>query len=781
MVISEPVTRTNMSGAGNENDVQEEEEKPRTLFVGNVPRDVRKREIEEIFGEVGPLKRCHIQYPRVGNEKRKQRDETTVAYITFALSQDALKALETLQNTTIGDNRINIKFSKTRSGQGRQGEGGEGGGGNRENVEDKFAELRRAAANSNLQPLGNVTKEKQPRPKPIKKKSRLIVRNLSFKVTEDAMKKHFEKCGEVKEVNILKKSNGKLVGCAFIQYANVPQAAKAVKELNLKPFLGRPIAIDWALPKEKYQTDDEKNRKKDAEEEMEVEDNTIVIKDEPAEVPPENEDDALDHYDHLKEVEEIKQESEDKKPKLRKRKLKDDDESDDDDEDDSESDEDEEKYSSKKRPKQISNDVEEGKTLFLRNLSFDTSEDNLKQFFEKYGQLHYALLCKDKLTEHPKGTGFVKFKEKSAADKCLLDHNVDPTVFKLSGRQFNISVALSRDRVGNKNAEDKKEKPKSDTRNLYLVREGFIRPGSAAASDVSIPDMNKRASLNSVKKQMLKNLSIFISPTRLCVHNLPPNYSDTQLRKIFKKFAAPGAVITEVRVMRDMNDIQLDGKGKSKGYGFVNFKNPEHALEALRAVNNNPTVFKPNSRPIVEFSLENRSALKAKERRAQKSKEKNPNVKTPTPTVKEEEDDDEDETNDDDDDENASEDAEEKVPVKQVGKKKKGKQSNNQSDEAQDDDNETDGKKPKYVGLVAKKGVQSVPSFKPKGKITRNSLKTRKTKKKVQDRKKREAKVPSKRPIERIDRTEKIINKYQQNLKASNKSEGKKKKKWYDK
>jgi RNA recognition motif-containing protein len=43
-----------------------EEEKPRTLFVGNVPREVSKREVETLFGDIGPLKRCFIQYPRGG-------------------------------------------------------------------------------------------------------------------------------------------------------------------------------------------------------------------------------------------------------------------------------------------------------------------------------------------------------------------------------------------------------------------------------------------------------------------------------------------------------------------------------------------------------------------------------------------------------------------------------------------------------------------------------------------------------------------------------------------
>lgn len=93
-----------------------------------------------------------------------------MAYVTFALSQDATKALETLQNTKIGNNRMNIKFAKARSEQARPTFGGEGRG--------------RFQSNANFEPIaGAVPKPKEPRPKPIKKKSRLIIRNLSFKVS----------------------------------------------------------------------------------------------------------------------------------------------------------------------------------------------------------------------------------------------------------------------------------------------------------------------------------------------------------------------------------------------------------------------------------------------------------------------------------------------------------------------------------------------------------------------------------------------------------------------
>ncbi|MPC86153.1 RNA-binding protein 28 [Portunus trituberculatus] len=76
--------------------------------------------------------------------------------------------------------------------------------------------------------------------------------------------------------------------------------------------------------------------------------------------------------------------------------------------------------------------------------------------------------------------------------------------------------------------------------------------------------------------------------------------------------------------MRNLKNLDENGKPMSRGYGFVSFTKHEHALAALRSVNNNPEVFTNDQRPIVEFSLENRSVLKAREKRMEKSREKNP-------------------------------------------------------------------------------------------------------------------------------------------------------------
>jgi RNA recognition motif-containing protein len=58
---------------------------------------------------------------------------------------------------------------------------------------------------------------------------------------------------------------------------------------------------------------------------------------------------------------------------------------------------------------------------------------------------------------------------------------------------------------------------------------------------------------------------------RLHVGNLPYNISDDQLEAIFSKVGKPDSA----RVITDRDT------GQSKGFGFVEFSNPDHAKEAL--------------------------------------------------------------------------------------------------------------------------------------------------------------------------------------------------------
>ena len=272
-----------------------------------------------------------------------------------------------------------------------------------------------------------------------------------------------------------------------------------------------------------------------------------------------------------------------------------------------------------------SKDVTERRSIFISNLSFDATEDDIKNLLSEFGEVKYVLLCIDKLTEHPKGTAFAQFLKKECAEECLnaANDSSQQEKFVINGRTMRISLAISRDDLNKKKQNNATENKGKDKRNLYLAREGHIKDGSEAASGVSKYDMELRKRIAQNNRMLLKNFHIFISPTRLCIHNIPLNMSDKKLRKIILNNTPKEAKVTEVRIMRDFKNLDENGIGASKGFGFVSLSTHEHALAALRKINNNPAVFSKKNRPIDEFSLENKSALRAKEKRLMKSKENN--------------------------------------------------------------------------------------------------------------------------------------------------------------
>jgi len=71
-----------------------------------------------------------------------------------------------------------------------------------------------------------------------------------------------------------------------------------------------------------------------------------------------------------------------------------------------------------KQTKQRS-DVKEGKTLFIRNISFDSSEESLHALFEQFGEIDYCKILEDRRTGHSRGMAFVKYKTVESAEQCL--------------------------------------------------------------------------------------------------------------------------------------------------------------------------------------------------------------------------------------------------------------------------------------------------------------------------------------------------------------------------
>lgn len=103
------------------------------------------------------------------------------------------------------------------------------------------------------------------------------------------------------------------------------------------------------------------------------------------------------------------------------------------------------------------------------------------------------------------------------------------------------------------------------------------------------------------------------------MRNLALSIDDKQLQEIFSTATGKRMRVKKVLIIRSKDRVDSSGRGRSMGYGFVEFANHKDALAALRATNNNPAIFGQDRRPIVEFSIENSLVLKTKQRRLEKA------------------------------------------------------------------------------------------------------------------------------------------------------------------
>ena len=78
----------------------------------------------------------------------------------------------------------------------------------------------------------------------------IFVGNLSFSVTEAALRSLFEAYGSVASVNIVKdRDSGQPRGFGFVEMTNDAEAAKAINGLNGKDLEGRTLNVNEARPK----------------------------------------------------------------------------------------------------------------------------------------------------------------------------------------------------------------------------------------------------------------------------------------------------------------------------------------------------------------------------------------------------------------------------------------------------------------------------------------------------------------------------------------------------
>lgn len=81
------------------------------------------------------------------------------------------------------------------------------------------------------------------------------------------------------------------------------------------------------------------------------------------------------------------------------------------------------------------------KNIYVGNLSFQTTEQDLEATFAAYGQVERAQLVKDRETGKSRGFGFVEMTEDAAADRAIDALNGS----QLDGRNLTVNEARPRE------------------------------------------------------------------------------------------------------------------------------------------------------------------------------------------------------------------------------------------------------------------------------------------------------------------------------------------------
>ncbi|CAN1131517.1 Heterogeneous nuclear ribonucleoprotein 1 [Linum perenne] len=163
-------------------------------------------------------------------------------------------------------------------------------------------------------------------------------------------------------------------------------------------------------------------------------------------------------------------------------------------------------------------DSDEGK-LFVGGVSWETTEDTLRDYFASYGDVSQVVIMRDKTTGRPRGFGFVVFSDPAVLDRVLHEsHTID-------GRTVEAKRALSRE-----------EQQTSS-------RTGNSNPGRGSGGDGG---------------GGFKTKKIFVG-------GLPPTLTEDGFRGYFETYGP----VADVVVMYDQHTQ------RPRGFGFVTFDNED--------------------------------------------------------------------------------------------------------------------------------------------------------------------------------------------------------------
>ena len=611
-----------------------------SLFIRSLPSATTTQTLANHFSQSYPLKHAVVVVDR---NTRKSRG---FGFVTFADVEDARKARDEFNGSTLEGKRIKVEMAEPRHREAADG------------VADGPRKSRPVTGNQSAKAFGNDP-EQDPRAPP-----KLIVRNLPWSVkSSEELSMLFRSYGKVKHAVLPQKKPGLSPGFGFVVIRGLKNAEKAMAGINGKVVDGRTLAVDWAVDKptwQKLQEEELHDNNEDLAPTFEPGAASISISSESKIDTP-----RADRAEILGDDEE-----EGKKGK----------ENDDEDEDDEEEEEEEEEEEDAQSSLSIGDNASFGTkpldtsildekapkedfshTLFIRNLPFSVSDDMLSDHFQQFGPLRYARVVLDPGTERSRGTGFVCFVRSDDARQCLRgaskimhqsrpnsvmadvkhsileDTGADPLGhFSMEGRVLQISPAVDRSEAQRLTiqGQDTRESRERDKRRLYLLAEGTVSARSPLYTSLAPSEIKLREESATQRQTLVKNNPMLhISLTRLSVRNIPRHLTSKDLKalareavvrfaedvkegrrqQLSKEELARGGpamraaeqerkskgkgIVKQAHIVFEGKDgrkvDEKTGAGKSRGYGFIEYASHRWALMGLRWLNGSQVGQKP--------------------------------------------------------------------------------------------------------------------------------------------------------------------------------------------
>ncbi|KAJ9644445.1 RNA recognition motif-containing protein [Coniosporium apollinis] len=490
--------------ASPEKTARKEQQQRRSLFVRSLPATTTTEDLTELFSQSYPIKHAVA----VTDPATKQCKG--YGFVTFADAEDAQRAQEEFNGSSLQGRKIRVEVAEPRH-RDEQDKG---------SVPSAAAEAKAAR--------GLRKKEAQQQQQPPK----LIVRNLPWSVKEpDQLAALFRSYGKVKHATIPKTKPGLLAGFGFVVMRGRKNAEKAIEGVNGKEVDGRTVAVDWAVDKETWQ-----NERKGAGE-VEKAENGGSLDADASMVADDTVSDEEASGDEGWPAEEDEVEGEEAVA------------SDGSDESD---------IGHAQKPQVYSG------TLFVRNLPFNCTDEDLEEHFSQFGLIRYARIVLDRATERPKGTGFVCFVQSEDADACVkgaprqarrahdakdpasaISHSIlqneesDPTgKYTMDGRVLQVTAAVDKSEANRLTAEGVTHRGDRDRdkRRLYLLSEGTIASNSPLYQMLTPSEITMREASAKQRKALIEsNPSLHLSLTRLSIRNIPRSVTSKDLKALARE------------------------------------------------------------------------------------------------------------------------------------------------------------------------------------------------------------------------------------------------------